>query len=116
MTTRNDYEFRLFNRMADTMQALTRVFPYLAMRMPAFARQDQLIAQHKVIHQGLEKLESYARDCLGGQKDFKMHEIKSILDSFGKTLWDHLDDEVRELGAEQTRKYWTAEEMTRMPM
>lgn len=25
MTTRNDYEFRLFNRMADTMQALVRI-------------------------------------------------------------------------------------------
>jgi hypothetical protein len=86
------------------------------MRMPAFARQDQLVAQHKVIHQGLEMLESHARDCLGGQKDFQLHEIKSILDSFGQTLWDHFDDEVRELGAEQTRRYWTAEEMKRMPM
>jgi hypothetical protein len=25
MTARDDYEFRLFNRMADTMQALVRI-------------------------------------------------------------------------------------------
>ncbi|KAJ5758387.1 hypothetical protein N7520_005543 [Penicillium odoratum] len=31
-----------------------RVFPYLARRMPAFANNDILVAQHKVIHSGLE--------------------------------------------------------------
>ncbi|KAJ5642688.1 hypothetical protein N7490_006688, partial [Penicillium lividum] len=36
-----------------------RVFPYLARRMPAFANNDILVAQHKVIHSGLEKLESH---------------------------------------------------------
>lgn len=32
--------------------------------MPAFANHDELIAQRKVIHKGLAKLESYAQDCL----------------------------------------------------
>lgn len=93
-----------------------RVFPFLATRMPAFANQDVLVAQHKVIHGGLKNLESHAENCLQGRVDLRWCEIKEILDSFGPTLWEHLDEEVRQLGAEQTRKYWSAEEMTRMPM
>jgi hypothetical protein len=84
--------------------------------MPAFANQDQLVAQHKEIHEGVAKLELYARDCLRGNADLRWNEIQQIMDCFGTTLWAHLDEEVRELGAEQTRKYWSAEEMTRMPL
>ncbi|CAI7654692.1 unnamed protein product [Penicillium glandicola] len=87
-----------------------RIFPYLATRMPAFANQDQLIEQHKVIHKGLERLESHVRDCLHGNVDLRWNEVKEILDAFGTTLWEHLDDEVRELGAEQTRKYWSKDD------
>ena len=93
-----------------------RVFPFLAKRMSAFANQDLLIAQHKVIHKGLEKLQVHVQICLRGDSDLRWDEMKVILDSFGPVLWQHLDEEVRELGAEQTRKYWSAEEMTRMPM
>lgn len=84
--------------------------------MPAFANKDILVNQHKVIHNGLEKLESHAQSCSRGQVDLCYNDVKEILDSFGGTLWDHLDEEVRQLGAEETRKYWTAEEMKRMPM
>ncbi|CAI7595585.1 unnamed protein product [Penicillium crustosum] len=160
----SDYEFKLYNRMAEKMEGFhqwfrvrwniiydvaessqrpagmsiksylnmclefcenlethhkieeIRVFPYLATRMPAFANKDGLIKQHRVIHKGLERFESHVRNCLRGNADLRWDEIKDILDSFGTTLWDHLDDEVRELGAEQTRKYWSKEEMMRMPM
>lgn len=84
--------------------------------MPAFANQDLLIAQHKVIHKGLEKLQVHVQSCLRGDSDLRWDEMKVILDSFEPVLWQHLDEEVRELGAEQTRKYWSAEEMTRMPI
>ncbi|GLA67153.1 hypothetical protein AtubIFM54640_010130 [Aspergillus tubingensis] len=157
-------EFKLFNRMADTMQSLhqhfevrwnvmyevaklgtrppgmsiknylnlcqefcqnlekhhqieeTFVFPSLAKRMPAFANEDALINQHRVIHNGLENLQSYVQSCLDGRVELRWNEVKDILDSFGATLMDHLKEEVRQLGAEETRKYWTAQEMTRMPM
>ena len=45
-----------------------------------------------------------------------MEEMKEIMDSFGEVLWQHLDDEVEQLGAENMRKYWTINEMRRMPM
>lgn len=42
--------------------------------------------------------------------------MKFLMDTFGGVLWAHLEDEVRALGAENMRKYWTLEEMRRMPM
>ena len=39
-----------------------------------------------------------------------------VLDSFGGVLWQHLDEEVEQLGAENMRRFWTLEEMGRMPM
>jgi len=81
--------------------------------MPAFVRRDQLIAQHKVIHDCLGKLESHVQGCLQGSVDLRWDQIKGILDSFGPTLWKHLEDEVRELSAEEMRKYWIIAEMSR---
>lgn len=92
------------------------VFPLLGKKMPAFKNELELKGQHKEIHKGLDKLESYLAACRSGEKDFRLSELKEILDSFGKVLWQHLDDEVGQLGAENMRKYWTQEEMRRMPM
>ena len=84
--------------------------------MPAFRRELGLLTQHKQIHIGLEKIETYLEKCKSGEKDFRMDELKEIMDSFGDILWAHLDDEVKQLGAENMRKYWSTEEMRRMPM
>ncbi|OOF97621.1 hypothetical protein ASPCADRAFT_206404 [Aspergillus carbonarius ITEM 5010] len=94
----------------------TRVFPSLATRMPAFRKKNSLINQHKAIHKGLDNLESYAQNCLQGATDFQWCEVKDILDQFGPTLWEHLDEEVQELGAEKLRQYWSKEEILRMQM
>ncbi|KAL1953764.1 hypothetical protein VTO42DRAFT_2295 [Malbranchea cinnamomea] len=91
------------------------VFPYLAKRMPAFAHDVELIKQHRVIHQGLDKLEAYLEACVKGQKELKLYELKEIMDGFGRVLWQHMDEEVKALGAENMRKYWTLEEIARMP-
>ncbi|TKX21971.1 hypothetical protein C1H76_5864 [Elsinoe australis] len=91
-----------------------RVFPMLARKMPAFRKQDDLVGQHKQIHKGLEKMESYLEACGSGERELRLVELKEIMDSYGKVLWEHLDDEVRTLGAENMRKYWTKEEMMRL--
>ena len=54
--------------------------------------------------------------CRSGERELRLDELKDIMDGFGKVLWTHLDDEVRTLGAENMRKYWTLEEMNTMPM
>lgn len=84
--------------------------------MPAFKKELQLLTQHKEIHRGLDKFEDYLNKCRSGEKELRLDEMKTILDTFGKVLWDHLNDEVHELRAENMRKYWSAEEMRRLPM
>ncbi|PYI10978.1 hypothetical protein BO78DRAFT_426050 [Aspergillus sclerotiicarbonarius CBS 121057] len=94
----------------------TRLFPLLATRMSAFRKKSSLIQQHKSIHKGLDNLEVYAQNCLQGAADFQWSEVKGILEQFGPTLWQHLDEEVEELGADKLREHWSKEEMLRMPM
>lgn len=90
------------------------VFPELAVRMPIFGDQDNLVNQHHEIHEGLEKMEAYVRDCLHGEKELRMDEMKTIMDSFGDVLWNHLDLEVKQLQADSMRRYWSKEEILGM--
>ena len=92
------------------------IFPILAVRMPAFKKELALLTQHKQIHAGLERLEEYIHRCRTGESDLRLDELKTIMDNFGNILWAHLADEVKELGAENMRTYWSLEEMDKMPM
>lgn len=93
-----------------------QVFPVLAKKMPAFKKELELLGQHKQIHAGLVELGKYLDECSSGEKELRMSELKEVLDGFGTVLWQHLDDEVKQLGAENMRKYWSLEEMETMPM
>lgn len=84
--------------------------------MPAFKKEMELLTQHNAIHEGIEKLEEYVDQCKMGEKELRMGEMKEIMDSFGTVLWTHLDEEVQQLGADNMRKFWTLDEMRRMPM
>ncbi|KAF1984989.1 hypothetical protein K402DRAFT_395040 [Aulographum hederae CBS 113979] len=90
------------------------IFPHLATKMAAF--RSDLEDQHKEIHKGMDELEKYLLGCKSGERELRLEEMKRILDGFGEVLWRHLEDEVKELGADNMRKYWTKEEMRRMPM
>lgn len=90
------------------------VFPKLAARMPEF--RGDLQAQHKEIHKGLDGFTAYLKDCKAGEKDLDLKLLRSKMEGWGGVLWEHLDDEVRALGAENMRKYWSAEEVRRMRM
>lgn len=92
------------------------IFPVLAKRMPAFRKELELLTQHKQIHKGMDKLEAYLTECRSGERELRLVEVKDIMDGFGEVLWQHLGDEVKQLGAENMRKYWSPEEMRRMPM
>jgi len=92
------------------------IFPVLARKMPAFAKELELLTQHKEIHKGLEQFEQYIAECRAGERELRFAELGEVMDSFGGVLWEHLDDEVRELRAENMRLFWTQEEMRRLPM
>ena len=94
----------------------THLFPVLATRMPAFKRELQLLTQHKAIHEGVVRLQQYLGEVKASRKDFRLEELHEVLDSFGKTLWEHLDEEVKELGPENMKKYWNVEEVQRLPL
>ncbi|OKO92244.1 hypothetical protein PENSUB_12806 [Penicillium subrubescens] len=92
------------------------IFPVLAKKMPEFKKELDLLKQHKQIHAGLEKLEAYLEKCRSGEEDMRREEVKRLMESFGKVLWTHLDEEVRTLKADNMRKYWSLDEMRRLPM
>lgn len=89
----------------------TYFFPILARKMPNFRNQNALIAQHRKIHIGLDQFTAYLKGCREGERELVLQELKTIMDLFGEVLWQHLDDEVKELGAENMRKYWTLSEI-----
>lgn len=92
------------------------IFPVLARKMPSFKKEMELLTHHKLIHEGIEKLEAYVGECRSGEKELRMGKMKEVMETFGAVLWEHLDAEVKELRAENMRKYWSAEEMRRLPM
>lgn len=92
------------------------IFPVLAQRIPAFRKELELLTQHKQIHAGLDKLEAYLDQVKASKKDLRLDELKVILDSFGPVLFAHLDEEVRQIGPDNLRKYYTLEEVKRLPM
>lgn len=84
--------------------------------MPAFRQELELLTHHKLIHEGLERLERWLEECKSGEREVRLGEMGELLEGFGDTLWTHLDAEVGELRAENMRRYWSREEMGRLPM
>jgi hemerythrin-like domain-containing protein len=76
----------------------------------------ELLRQHKEIHKGMDQFEEYLNQCRSGERELVLAELKERMDSWGEVLWKHLDQEVKTLGAENMRRYWTVQEMKRMPM
>lgn len=95
------------------------IFPVLARKMPEFRagrNAAELLRQHREIHKGMDGLEEYLKRCRSGETEFDLRTLKQQMDTWGDILWKHLDQEVKTLGAENMRKYWTLAEMERMPM
>ena len=91
------------------------IFPLLASRMTIFRHNERMKLHHKEIHAGLVRLENYISECRTGQRELRLSEMREVMDSFGTVLWIHLDEEVKNLGAENMRKYWSLDEMRRFP-
>lgn len=118
----------------------TYLFPILARKMPEFRngssapdnpsrRRDpsapkprdnplaaELLRQHRQIHAGMDVFEEYLRACRNRETELELSVLKEKMDSWGEVLWKHLDQEVRTLGAENMRKYWSIEEMRSLPI
>ncbi|KAI1423571.1 hypothetical protein F5Y12DRAFT_756794 [Xylaria sp. FL1777] len=76
----------------------------------------ELLQQHVEIHKGMDGLREYLQRCLSGETELQMGTLKAQLDTWGTVLWTHLDQEVRTLGAENMRRYWSVDEMRKLRM
>jgi hemerythrin-like domain-containing protein len=95
----------------------TYLYPLLARKMPEFrSGKTELLQQHRQIHAGMDQFEEYLNKCRSKEVELELSVLKEKMDSWGEILWTHLDEEVRTLGAENMRKYWTVEEIKAMPM
>lgn len=111
------------------------IFPVLAKRMDIFKKGvGEHLEQHKHIHagmsspahrrlvadsqndQGLDKLEVFLNKTKANHSAYTGEELRSILSSFGPILFLHLDEEVKTLQGENMRRYYTLEELRRLPM
>lgn len=84
--------------------------------MPAFREELELLAQHNQIHEGIERLEAFTGEVKESRRDFRFMDLQLLLDSFGKVLWSHLDDEVDQLRPENMKKFWTLDEVKLLPL
>ncbi len=87
--------------------------------MPEFASGRNaaiLLQQHREIHEGMDAFQEYLERCKRGETELELRVLKEKMDSWGDVLWKHLEEEVKTLGAENMRRYWSLEEMRRLPM
>jgi len=84
-------------------------FPALGKKMEGFRPGHFAQEQHKEMHIGLDVMADYLQGCQAGSRDLVRSELRSIMDSFGGVLWNHLDEEVRELGADNMSKFWSVD-------
>ncbi|KAL4923696.1 hemerythrin domain-containing protein [Aspergillus undulatus] len=101
----------------------TYIFPVLAKKMPEFQagkgkgkRAAELLRQHREIHAGLDGFKEYLEKCSSGEEELRLETLREKMVNWKDVLWSHLDQEVRTLGAENMRRYWTKEEMATIPM
>ncbi|GAB1320847.1 hypothetical protein MFIFM68171_11057 [Madurella fahalii] len=76
----------------------------------------ELLRQHREIHRGMDEFEAYLRRCKNRECELELSVLKEKMDSWAEVLLRHLDQEVRDLGAENMRRYWTLEEMRAFPI
>jgi hemerythrin-like domain-containing protein len=88
----------------------TYVFPLLAAKMPEFqgggrgnAKAAELLQQHKEIHKGMDEFEGYLKQCRNKETEFELGVLKTKMDTWRAVLWKHLDQEVKTLGAENSK-------------
>lgn len=80
------------------------IFPILAAKHPAFAPKADHIKSHRIIHDGLERYNKYIQDALKDPSKYNSLEFRAVMDSFRKPLFDHLDQEVRDLEPENLKR------------
>ena len=112
----------------------THLYPLLGRKMPEFRstappsglskggkaakkKEDcELLRQHRMIHEGVDEMAEYLRRCKERECELELGVLKGKVEPWGEVLLKHLDQEVRDLGADRMRRFWTPQEMKSFPM
>ncbi|KAL5485498.1 hypothetical protein ACEPAI_8140 [Sanghuangporus weigelae] len=92
------------------------IFPELAKKMPSFAEDEQHRKSHEGIHDGLVRLSTLIREFREEPSTYSPQRMRECFDSFKDVLMRHLDEEVEDLRGENMKKYWTLEELDKIPI
>ncbi|KAK4124031.1 hypothetical protein N657DRAFT_645645 [Parathielavia appendiculata] len=76
----------------------------------------ELIRQHRIIHDGMEEMVEYLQRCRNRECELELGVLKEKIEPWGAVLLRHLDQEVRDLGADKMRRHWTLQEMKTFPI
>ncbi|KLT39272.1 hypothetical protein CC85DRAFT_251433 [Cutaneotrichosporon oleaginosum] len=97
------------------------IFPMLAKKLPQFKAggkgSDAHVAMHRAIHDGLERYDAVLAKAKRDPDGFDGAELRAVMDSFRGVLFHHLDEEVKDLGAESViAAGFTLDELARFPL
>lgn len=92
------------------------IFPILAAKHPAFRTSSSHVQAHRVIHDGLDKYNAYLDKAMREPGKYSAAEFRAVMDSFRAPLYEHLDQEVRDLEPASLKKAGvTLDEVRRLP-
>ncbi|BEJ12654.1 hypothetical protein CspHIS471_0211140 [Cutaneotrichosporon sp. HIS471] len=95
-------------------------FPMLAKKLPQFSTSRggaEHVASHRAIHRGLDKYDAVLERARRDPDGYDGKELREVMDGFREVLFNHLEEEVRDLGAESVYAAgFTLDELARFPM
>ncbi|KAI8993100.1 hypothetical protein BD414DRAFT_412745 [Trametes punicea] len=92
------------------------LFPILAKHMASFKDDEVHLKSHEAIHHGLDDLTALIRKWSEEPATYNPQEMRACLDSWREVLFNHLDQEVKDLSGENMKKHWTLEEFESIPI
>ncbi|KDE07590.1 hypothetical protein MVLG_02056 [Microbotryum lychnidis-dioicae p1A1 Lamole] len=90
------------------------IFPVLAKKMPEF--REEHLEEHEQIHAGMDRYQDYIRAARATPTAFSPEKLREIMGLMGPILFYHLDAEVETLKADNLKRYYTLDEVRRLPM
>lgn len=71
---------------------------------------------HRLIHAGLDRYMALLASFRKEPMTYSPDSLRACMDSFREVLFQHLDQEVEDLGSKSMLKYWTLAEVRRLPI
>ncbi|RJE21828.1 hypothetical protein PHISCL_05847 [Aspergillus sclerotialis] len=102
-----------FCRQLQTQNQLeeSRIFPYLAQRMPEFGPNSGFRRDHRRLNDSVAELRRYLRGCLRYEEKLNLNRLGLLIHRVRTVLHTHFEKELEAVSGHNMRKYWSLEEM-----